>query len=246
MESDKSVFAPITATQVRSKKDVVLEQLRNAIIDGVLKPGQRLVIDELAGNFGVSPIPVREAIQQLQAEGFVNLQMHASAIVSPITPQLLDEVFAILETCELVSARALVGSMTPDQDAQLRRHLMTLDGLVEDLDGWQSANLELHQFICDVAGMPLVRNTLTRTLDHWNRLRRIYLRDVYNLRLKPAQIAHWDMYRAITKGDQAALERATCGHLRVSREQYARELARVLSIDKPNGHTRARTGLRAA
>jgi DNA-binding GntR family transcriptional regulator len=222
---------PITPIQVRSKKDAVLEHLKQAIISGALAPGTRLVIDELAAQFGVSQIPVREAITQLQAEGLVLLQPHASAAVAPIQSQLIDEVFALLETCEMVSASALLGKLTPEQDNKLRKILKRLDDAVEDLEEWQAINLELHQALCDMADMPLISATLNRTLDHWNRLRRIYLPDVYAKRLKPAQKAHWDMYRAIRDNNRAALEVAVIQHLRTSRDLYGKELNRVLSMN---------------
>jgi DNA-binding GntR family transcriptional regulator len=222
---------PITPIQVRSKKDAVLEHLKQAIISGALAPGTRLVIDELASQFGISQIPVREAITQLQAEGLVLLQPHASAVVAPIQSQLIDEVFALLETCEMVSANALLGKLTPKQDDKLRKILKRLDDAVEDLEEWQAVNLEFHQAICDMADMPLISATLNRTLDHWNRLRRIYLPDVYSKRLKPAQKAHWDMYRALRDNNRAALEVAVIQHLRTSRDLYRKELNRVLSTN---------------
>jgi DNA-binding GntR family transcriptional regulator len=220
---------PITPIQVRSKKDAVLEHLKQAILNGSFAPGARLVIDELASQFGISQIPVREALTQLQAEGLVHLQLHASAVVAPIQSQLIDEVFALLETCEMVSASALLGKLTPEQDDKLRKILKRLDDAVDDLEEWQTINLELHQAICEMADMPLISATLARTLDHWNRLRRIYLPDVYAKRLKPAQKAHWDMYRAIRDNNRAALVDAIIKHLRTSRELYSKAFSKVIT-----------------
>src|SRR4051794_20086333 len=53
---------------VRSKKELVIAEIREAILSGELAPGGRLVIEDLAGKLGVSTIPVREALQQLHAD----------------------------------------------------------------------------------------------------------------------------------------------------------------------------------
>ena len=56
--------------EFRSKNEIVYQQLRKSIIQGDFKPGTRLVIDQLALELGVSQIPIREAVRQLEADGF--------------------------------------------------------------------------------------------------------------------------------------------------------------------------------
>src|SRR5690242_5219433 len=97
---------PLPTDVFRSKKDAVLDALRTAIIKGAFKPGARLVIDELAAHFGTSAIPVREALQQLQAEGLVIIQPYAGATVTLIEANLIVEIFELLEAFELISGRA--------------------------------------------------------------------------------------------------------------------------------------------
>ena len=64
---------------VRSKNELVYISLKTAIIQGELEPGSRLVIDELANKLGVSQIPVREALRQLEADGFVSIKPQITA-----------------------------------------------------------------------------------------------------------------------------------------------------------------------
>ena len=80
--------------------------LREAIIRCELKPGERLVIDDLARRFDVSIIPVREALRILESEGLIVSVAHTGTTVAPVSRQLIVEVFAILEGLETVSARA--------------------------------------------------------------------------------------------------------------------------------------------
>lgn len=66
------------ANAFRSKKDVAYDFLHTAILTNDLKPGARLVIDELAAQLGVSQIPIREVLQQLQADGLMDRLLHDS------------------------------------------------------------------------------------------------------------------------------------------------------------------------
>ena len=84
----------------RSKKEFVYETLREQILEGELAPGLRLITDELSARLNVSPIPVREALQQLQYEGFVTIEPFIGATVTEIHTGLIHEIFALLEALE--------------------------------------------------------------------------------------------------------------------------------------------------
>src|SRR5262245_41174639 len=91
----------------RRKSEVAYTWLRDAIIDGTLPGGERLVIDDLAVQLGISPIPIREALSQLQAEGFVIFKPHVGATVTEMYPSLAYEIFGLLETVEVICGRAV-------------------------------------------------------------------------------------------------------------------------------------------
>ncbi|MEK6709582.1 MAG: GntR family transcriptional regulator [Nitrospinota bacterium] len=63
----------------RTKKDMAYEQLRSDIVSGAIRPGERLILRELAARLGTSLLPVREAIQRLEVEGFVLSSPHVGA-----------------------------------------------------------------------------------------------------------------------------------------------------------------------
>src|ERR1700751_6309758 len=90
----------------RSKKELVIETLRNAILNREFTPGTRLVIEDLAKQLGVSPIPVREALQQLDADGYVAIEPYLGARVTSIEAESVVEVFSLREIMEAVSGRA--------------------------------------------------------------------------------------------------------------------------------------------
>src|ERR1044071_395065 len=93
-------------TQHRTKGEFVYRTLRDAIVKCELRPGERLVIDDLARRLEVSSIPVREALQLLQSEGLALMVPHVGATVAPLGRDSLAEVFAVMEGLESVAARA--------------------------------------------------------------------------------------------------------------------------------------------
>ena len=109
---------PIT-NSISSKKDLVKQALREAILSGELAPGTRLIIDDLANQLGVSPIPVREALQQLQADGYVEIQPFLGTRVTPIEAESVVEVFSLLETIEIVSSRYACLHLDEDRTPEL-------------------------------------------------------------------------------------------------------------------------------
>ena len=79
----------------RTAADVVAEALRDAILGGELKDGERLNQAEIADEFEISRVPVREAIGRLQAEGLVSAEPHRKAIVIGFDQHRMAEVFEI-------------------------------------------------------------------------------------------------------------------------------------------------------
>src|ERR1700730_19094288 len=116
----------------RSKKELVSETLRQAILNGELLPGTRVVIDDLAKQLGVSPIPVREALQQLDADGYIVLEPYLGAKVAPIEAESVIEVFSLLETMEVVSSRTACQHMADADFNVLEEILVNMDSTVAD------------------------------------------------------------------------------------------------------------------
>ena len=196
----------------QSKKQVVHNSLRLAILHGDLQPGSRLVIDEIAHQLDVSPIPVREALQQLQADGLVSIEPYVGTTVSGVHPGMILEVFELLQAMELISLRAVCHRMHDADLDQIETMLHQLDAHVADPDDFSAGNMRLHLFICERADMPLVKSMLFKVFDHWDRLRRHFLNDLYAARCPVAQQEHWQLLEALRRRDPDLLERLTREH----------------------------------
>jgi DNA-binding GntR family transcriptional regulator len=94
-----------------SVQDAVVNRVRNMILSGHLRPGDRLPQDELASNLGVSTMPVREALRQLQVEGLVVFRPRRGAAVAEFTASDHDEIYSIRQELEELACLWLAESI---------------------------------------------------------------------------------------------------------------------------------------
>ena len=190
----------------RSKPEIVHDMLRDSIIHGEYKPGERLVIDEVAARLGVSQIPVREAVRQLEADGLIAFEPYTGATVTQFNPDLAYEIFALLEALEVICGRRACTCMNDAQRAELATLVAQMDGCIDDPEAWSLLNREFHLLICRFAGVQLIGRILENTLDHWDRLRLHYVKDVLVHRIPAAQQEHRAMIDAFGRRDADAVE----------------------------------------
>jgi DNA-binding GntR family transcriptional regulator len=211
-----------TSLKFRSKSELAYIWLRDAIVEGRLEPGSRLVIDDLAGQLGVSQIPIREALSQLQAEGFVIFKPHVGATVSELHLSLAYEIFGLLEAVEVICGRAACPLMSDEFLDELEAQLRLLDELVDDPERFSQGNARYHQAICQQAGTLLVESIVANVWLHWDRLRRRYLTAVFAQQTRIAQKEHWELLRALRARDPDQVEDISRRHNRRATEAYHR------------------------
>lgn len=107
----------------KTRTERIREALEDDIARGRLGPGAALEEVGLAERFGVSRTPIREAIRQLEAFGFADARPRRGAVVTNITDERLDEMFAVMAEMEGVCAKIAAERMTvQDQQAMLAVH----------------------------------------------------------------------------------------------------------------------------
>ena len=124
----------------KTKNVAVYDKLRQGIIKGKLKPGQKVVMGELAKAFGMSETPVREAIRRLESEGYIDFTPHMGAIVTKIDERELVEIYLIriaLEELATKLEKAMADAPWRARVAAINRALVMQRGdihvLAEDL-----------------------------------------------------------------------------------------------------------------
>jgi DNA-binding GntR family transcriptional regulator len=141
------------ATDRASLSKVVSEQIRGQILDGKLKPGERLVEDKLSTELGVSRVPVREALRGLSMEGLVRLEPNRGASVTQVTPALVAELVEVRTLLEALNARLAARRHDPRivallQDTLSRGNKATQSGTSEEL---ARLNAEFHERLAEAS-----------------------------------------------------------------------------------------------
>ena len=108
-------------------RSVIEERLRSAIIEGRLAPGVALRQQELATLFGVSRMPVREALRQLEAQSLLQVVAHKGAVVAPLIGEDAVDTYALRVILEAEALRQSIPLLDADDIAQARHYIELLE-----------------------------------------------------------------------------------------------------------------------
>jgi DNA-binding GntR family transcriptional regulator len=133
--------------------DLIATSLRADIMQGRLKSEQPLRQDDIAAQFGVSKIPVREALFQLKAEGLVTFYPNRGAAVSKLSPAEADEIFIMRTALETAALRRAIPHLTIANLARAEEILGAIDQ-EQNLARWGELNWEFHATLYHPANLP--------------------------------------------------------------------------------------------
>jgi DNA-binding GntR family transcriptional regulator len=146
----------------RTMAAVVADRLRTMILQGELPPGDRVVVQPLADAFGVSQIPIREALRQLQAEGLVINEPQRGVTVAPMSAQDLLDLYDFRRLIEPeITVRALELAR-PGRDGELRQALSRLYETIDDpgSDQYMQEHSAFHWALIAPAASPVMRRVV--------------------------------------------------------------------------------------
>jgi DNA-binding GntR family transcriptional regulator len=208
----------------KSKNEAVYDALRQAIIHGEYEPGSRLVIDDLAATMGVSQIPIREALRQLEADGFITIEPYVGATLTKINANFIFEIFALLESLEVICSRTACRCMSEDEMIKLADLIKRMDDNINYPEQWSQDNKQLHLFVCECSKNVLTMKMTQKVLDHWDRLRLHYLKDVFGYRIADAQNEHKQILTAFQSRNPDEVEQAVRKHNQNALQSYIQHL----------------------
>lgn len=138
--------ASVPPVQRRTITEEVLDRLRDLLLRGVLRPGTRIDQAELASSFGVSTVPVREALLRLQSAGLVELIPHRGVFVSDVSVEELLDIYTTRELLEEQAARLAVRNLTPSDCEELEGITRSMETAAnkQRLDELLSLNRQFH------------------------------------------------------------------------------------------------------
>lgn len=216
--------APAQLVDRKNAADYIAEVLRDAICTGGLPDGTVLNQVDLANQFGVSRIPMREALRLLQSEGLVEFRPRQQAVVATLTPSALSEIYEIRELfeCHLLGlAFEHIGDAILAQLNELADRMEASD----DERNWLPLTREFHRVLLQPADRPVMLEGVHR----YRRLGERYLffaSDQRTQRRHEANKEHRTIIAAIEDKDLQTCVHALRGHIRVASSHARSSLTR--------------------
>lgn len=161
----------------RTMTEQVLVCLRDMILSGELAPGSRIDQSELAQRFGVSLVPLREALARLQSSGLVRIVPHRGAFVESLSVDELLDIYQVREALEELAARLAAPRLSATDLATLDRLRIDMEqtATIDDFDTFLDLHREFHFTIYRAAGRRHLLQSITQLWDLSARYRRFQL-----------------------------------------------------------------------
>lgn len=200
------------ASTYRTMQEIVYDTVREGILSGRYQPGARLIAEELAQEMGVSRMPVREALQRLEATGLVSIYPHRGAVVNELSRTEIVEVYHIRAVLEGLASRMACPNLGQDHFTRLHTFLdeMTEHAARQDMKQMLRCNQAFHEIIWEAANAPRLKDMIRTLYDTSQRYRNVSL--TLPGRFVELVEEHRQIVEALERGDALAAERATNEH----------------------------------
>jgi DNA-binding GntR family transcriptional regulator len=211
----------LISTTVRAQ---AANELRDRILTGALQPGDRLDLDQLTAEFGISRTPIREALLELSYEGLVEITPRSGMAVVGITPEDAVDNFAVLAALAGKAAEMATSRITADELAELRR-LAEAIGPSDDVVG---ANRSFHRALNQASRSP-------RLLTYLRQAVRVVPGNYFELfpeQEQRSQREHAAILDAMEQGDAATARALSEAHVLTAGEALGDWLAGLTTADR--------------
>lgn len=200
----------------RPLRDVIRDTLRTRIFEGYYAPGTRLIERDLAAEFNVSRLPIREALRMLLQEGLLAERATRGSVVAGLSEKDVEDLFDVRASLEVLACRLAAQRATPEDVARLERLLdAAADALARgSINEAHRYNSDFHDEVTAIADNSFLRTALEPLQGrmHW------LFRHVTDL---PELIQeHRDLLAAIASGDPELASAQSVKHIGKYREQY--------------------------
>ena len=182
--------------------------LREAIYRGILRDGEQLLQNQLAARMGVSPIPLREALKQLEIEGLVEFRGRRGAIVSGLTLEDAREIYDMLVWLETGVMRIAFDQISNALIQEQERRLAEMEH-EEDPIKWRDLNTLFHTSLYEPADRPMTIDSLIKLHHQVDR----YIRNHLSSMRKESEEQHREILEGVKAHDLPATIRALESHL---------------------------------
>lgn len=194
-------------------RDVVYETLRQKILKGELKPGDRLIEVELSSALGVSRTPVREAIQKLEQEGLVTMAPRRGARIANISEKNVRDVLEIRKNLECFAVCLAIERITPQEKVRLREaeEAFAKVSRTQQLRDIASCDEAFHEVIYQATKNEKLVLLISNLREQMYRFRFEYIKD--ESKRESLRREHHEITQAIMHGDEEKARDALSIHI---------------------------------
>jgi DNA-binding GntR family transcriptional regulator len=209
----------------KSLGEQVEEIIREAIIEGTLDPGERLVESQIASQLGLSRTPVRDALQRLERDGLVTTLPSGAAMVTQLSLDDLEDITEVRRVVEPYAAAMATRRMTPEVLTELEGLFSKMRVAAEDGDfrHYVALNDRLHAKVYEASQSPTLV-TLIRALNF-----ALYFRQIADF-FGPPQLSemlqeHEEIFDAMRRGDEEVVESVFREHIGMTLQLIREKMA---------------------
>lgn len=218
------------ANEFKTIQEIIFDTLKQRIISGEYEPGQRLIANDLAEEFDISRMPVREALTRLASTGLVELIPYKGAIVNELTAEDYVEIFYIRSVLEGLAARLACPNMTEEDLEKMRSANEEIEKMIEQDDvDFQRVNRLFHSTIWGRTGSDRLRELLSNLYSEAAQYRHLTM--IYPGRMKEVYEEHKQFLDALYDRDAEKAEESVRKHYE-STLQWLVDFLKINDTDK--------------
>jgi DNA-binding GntR family transcriptional regulator len=199
----------------------ILRGVRDLILDGHLAPGERIRQEALAERFGVSRIPVREALRQLENEGLVTLVPHSGARVARLDFEECMELYRLREALEPLLMEEVARRATDDDVAAFEARMLQVEAAADDPRRWLAEDRLFHLEMYRLAELPRVLAFAESAWNQTQQYRRAYITSLETGPMHVAHLQHRLLVDAVRRRDEVDAAEMQRVHIRRTRMALA-------------------------
>lgn len=214
----------VTMDEFLPLRDVVFNTLRQAILTGELKPGERLMEIHLANKLGVSRTPIREAIRKLELEGLVTMIPRRGAEVAQITEKSMNDVLEVRRAMDALCVELACDRITLEELQELKKACDNFEAAVKTKDVKQiaQADVALHDIIVQATGNQRLIQLVNNLSEQMYRYRFEYIKDFSQHDRLVEE--HKVIYQAIVKKDKETASNMAKVHIDNQKKAIIRQI----------------------
>lgn len=198
--------------RMRSPIERAYHHVLDAIISGELKPGMRVPTEAVAEDLGISRMPVRDALRQLEGDGVVAIMANRGASVSKFTSAEVVEIIEMRAALEGLAARLALPQIGKAEIDEIEHLHQRMENVSQELTAWISAHDDFHNYLTACSQKPL----LIQQTQRMRLMLQPYFRAYYaeSQELEIAGLEHRSLIEAVRANDAEKLERKVRAHVR--------------------------------